>query len=200
MGENLQKLAKKHVDPFTKFSDDRRRLPMNELLSLKSPTLYDVDCRLTSIVGGSMPPFPFPSAHAYYMWASSHESLKDIRVPLLAVNAADDPIVHTLPLDAGENGLVALAATKGGGHLGWFESADNSTTCTRVKRWISRPAIEWLRASVANLVDTKTRNVVFEEEGGFITQVGLKDLGYRYIGDAGEIKGIEGEGGISQGL
>ena len=201
MGGNLQILAKKHYDPFMKFSGDEQRLLLKDLLTLKSPTLYDVDSRLTSMVGGSTPPFPFPSADAYYIWASSHESLKDIRVPLLAINAADDPIVRCLPLDAGENKYVALAVTKSGGHLGWFESIPNiGTVYSQVKRWVTQPAIEWLKASITNLVDTNSRDVVFEEEGGFIMQAGFRNLGYRSLGDAGEITGIEGEEGVLRGL
>ena len=146
-----------------------------------------------------MPPFPFPSAHAYYIWASSHESLEDIRVPLLAVNAKNDPIVRCIPSSAGGNGMVALAVTSSGGHLGWFESNVNSTIGARVKRWISEPVVEWLRAS-DDVVNIDYTDPMFTEEGGFVTQIGFNNLGYRFLCDAGEIKGIEGEGGLLPGL
>jgi predicted alpha/beta-fold hydrolase len=49
-------------------------------------------------------------------------------VPLLAINAKDDPIVHKNPLDCGLNPYVALAITKQGGHLGWFKDGMSART------------------------------------------------------------------------
>ena len=95
--------------------------------------------------------------------------------------------------------MVALAVTSSGGHLGWFESNVNSTIGARVKRWISEPVVEWLRAS-DDVVNTDYTDPMFTEEGGFVTQIGFNNLGYRFLCDAGEIKGIEGEGGLLPGL
>ena len=70
-------------------------------------------------------------------------------MPLLAINADDDPIVRILPEEeirsargerAGEGGNIVMVVTNGGGHLGWFTGKDAK------RRWISRPIAEWLRA------------------------------------------------------
>jgi predicted alpha/beta-fold hydrolase len=66
--------------------------------------------------------------------------LHTVGVPLLAINSADDPVVRALPEDAGENGLVALVATYGGGHLGWFEGGEG---LFGLRRWITRPVLVW---------------------------------------------------------
>lgn len=166
-----------------------------ELFALKSPTLYDVDNCLTRRVGGASPPFPFESAEEYYRWGSSHHVLNDVRVPLLAINAADDPIVGHVPYDVGDNGHVALALTPGGGHLGWFEAAGG--------RWVVQPIIEWLRAVGEDLIPEHNDFVPIEEDDeGWIREVGNKgaDLGLKVLGDMGIIEGVEGEGGTMQGL
>ncbi|KAJ7882486.1 AB-hydrolase YheT [Mycena leptocephala] len=43
---------------------------------------------------------PFPDVETYYDWASSHIVLKDVTVPLLAINSTDDPLVRAVPVDA----------------------------------------------------------------------------------------------------
>lgn len=84
-----------------------------------------------------------------------------MRVPLLAINADDDPIVRVLPeeeirragragsgspgssegqKESGEGGNVVMVVTSGGGHLGWFSGREGK------RRWISKPIKEWLRA------------------------------------------------------
>jgi predicted alpha/beta-fold hydrolase len=59
-------------------------------------------------------------------------------VPLLAVNAVDDPIVRALPDDVGGNGWVALIVTSGGGHLGWFGGGNG---VFGIQRWITQPVL-----------------------------------------------------------
>lgn len=190
-------LMKRNAPYVEKFPENKLSSILPDLFAIKSPTLHDVDSRLTRNVGGSSPPFPFPTAKAYYAWASSHHCLNDIRVPFLAVNAADDPIVRHLPYDVGNNGHVALAVTEGGGHLGWFEATEERGT---VRRWIIKPVIEWLKA-VGDDLETSPRQIQAVETDGEWTQlVDRPDLGYKEIGDAGHIEGVEGEGGLFAGL
>ena len=63
--------------------------------------------------------------------ASADQRVKDIGVPLLVLNAADDPIAQynnkpgvfdAETLAANPNLVVAVTAT--GGHLGWCDAAD----------------------------------------------------------------------------
>lgn len=197
MGGNLVNLMKQNANWVQKIPDNPMTPIMMELFSIKSPKLIDVDSRLTSIVGGSSPPFPFATARDYYIWASSHRCLGDIRVPLLAVNAGDDPIVRHLPLNVGSNQYVALAVSANGGHLGWFESGDK---WGEVRRWITRPALEWLKVMGQNYVPNATPPLKSEVVDGWTREVERSNLGYRELGDFGEVVGVAGETGFIQGL
>ncbi|TDL27452.1 AB-hydrolase YheT [Rickenella mellea] len=198
MGGNLVKLLQRHLEELATFGPDSRltaKLP--ELFAIKSPTLLQVDARVTSIAGGSSPPFPFPTAHDYYKWASSHHCLPDVQVPLLAINAADDPIVHEVPLEVGRNGRVVLFLTKGGGHLGWFESSDH---WREVQRWVTRPVYEWLRATAESLVPDLERPRDIVERDGWISEVGRDNLGVKELANAGHVDGAHGDSGLLAGL
>lgn len=69
--------------------------------------------------------FRYPSVDHYYADSSSVKKLPGVRVPLLCVNAKDDPISVSLPsrtqVEANPN--VILCVTKSGGHLGFFEDS-----------------------------------------------------------------------------
>jgi len=64
----------------------------------------------------------------YYHDASSKSRLPGVRVPLLCVSAADDPISIKRALPSREaveqNPNVILCVTHGGGHLGFFEDPE----------------------------------------------------------------------------
>jgi uncharacterized protein len=71
---------------------------------------------------------------AYYRDASSVDSLLAVRVPLLALNAKDDPIVSELALPYEEakcNPYTVLCTSSMGGHLGYFEIGGG--------RWHAKP-------------------------------------------------------------
>lgn len=80
------------------------------------------------------PSWGYPTVGAYYRDASSTDSLLAVRIPVLAVNAEDDPIApkEVLPYtEAQANPYVVLCTTSMGGHLSWFESGDG--------RWFVKP-------------------------------------------------------------
>ena len=59
---------------------------------------------------------------AYYAGSSSSLSIPHVRVPLLIIQAADDPIapVEAIPFEAIQaNPESLLVVTPSGGHLGW---------------------------------------------------------------------------------
>lgn len=197
MASNLVNLVKKHAEEFAKFPDTNVARALPRVLSLKSPTLEEFDHNFTSIVGGTSPPFPFACATDYYRWASSDQALLDIRVPFLAINSADDPIVQKIPSKEHENGWTAIAVTPGGGHLGWFEDGDKFG---EARRWISKPILEWLRATGEDLVCERPTLPVLYEADGWLTEVGREDLGCKRVEGGGLVIGVEGEGGLLQGL
>lgn len=80
------------------------------------------------------PSWGYPTVGAYYRDASSTDSLLAVRIPVLAINAEDDPIApqEVLPYtEAQANPYVVLCTTSMGGHLSWFESGDG--------RWFVKP-------------------------------------------------------------
>ena len=71
--------------------------------------------------------FGFPSVDAYYQASGSASKVPTVKVPLLCVAAADDPIAvdDAVPRAAiAANPHAALVVTPSGGHLGWI------TTCS----------------------------------------------------------------------
>jgi hypothetical protein len=118
-------------------------------------------------------------------------------VPLLAVNAGDDPVVRALPEDAGKNPLVALMTTHGGGHLGWFTGHG----LFGMKRWIVAPVLEWLKATSDNLVDSeRSLPRVYTDAEGWITEEGREHLGLKLADGMDTVVGVEGQEGLLQGL
>lgn len=80
------------------------------------------------------PTWGYPTEEAYYRDASSVDSVLAVRVPLLALNATDDPIAswQALPYgEAAQNPYTVLCTTSLGGHLGWFEIGGG--------RWHAKP-------------------------------------------------------------
>ena len=197
MGGNLQKLLKRHAQAMTVDPSHPVAKAAMATLELRNPTLDEFDQSFTRIAGGPSPSFPFPDVDEYYFWGSSHKIIKDITVPFLAINAADDPIVKHVPSDGGGNGLIVLGLTKGGGHLGWFQAGQDS-----VDRWTTRPVLEWLKLVGEALVIEplgKGRSV-YTDEDGFLRERERDHLGCKEIDGGGVIDGNGSEGGILQGL
>lgn len=183
---------KAHIDKLgviAKVQDDRWA---------KGKTLRAVDEVMVCNVGGHFAPhgpFPFASADAYYAWGSSHHVLPDVRVPLLALNAADDPIVRTVPTDCGANARVCVALTHAGGHLGWFEDSG--------RRWVVQPALEYFRALAEDLVPDHAPGEGepgVQLEDGFWREKGRSHIGWRVVEDGQLIIADHGATGLVAGL
>jgi len=90
------------------------------------------------------PMFGFPTVGQYYRRASSIDKILDVKVPLLCLNADDDPVAPGWALPRAEVAVsshVTLVVTKHGGHVGW---------CTNYKTdsssWGDGAAVEFLDA------------------------------------------------------
>ncbi|KAF9227946.1 AB-hydrolase YheT [Gyrodon lividus] len=197
MGQNLVNVLKKHVASLSR--DPEHDVAKAAVLtsSFSRPTIEMFDQAFTRIGGGSSPPWPFASASDYYEYASSHKVLGDVRIPFLSISAADDPVVQEVPMDAKGNEWVVMVLTPNGGHLGWFESDD---AWGQVKRWVSKPALEWLRATAEDIVRDEPDHEVLQEIDGFLTEVGVERLGCRTVDKELIIVGTEGEAGMMAGL
>ena len=198
MGTNLLSLVKAHAVALATDADSRMEQVLPGTLALNNPTIEEFDHSFSRVVGDRNPPYPFETAMDYYAWSSSHEVLPGIRIPLLAINAADDPIVQQVPTDLGGNGWVALRLTGGGGHLGWFESAPGGMW--KLQRWITKPMMEWLRAVGEDLVTERPRGLPVYERDGYLKEIGGRDdLGCKEVGCTSSVVGMP-QSGVFQGL
>ncbi|KAF9819565.1 hypothetical protein IEO21_02029 [Rhodonia placenta] len=197
LGTNLQNIVRRHAASLSKHADTAVAQAVAPLLALKGPTMEAFDSTFNRFAGGSSPPFPFPSAQAYYVWASSHDKLGAVRVPLLALNAEDDPIVQVLPVGGGGNPRVVFAVTRRGGHLGWFEVGARAG---EVRRWFRGPVVEWLRAVGEDMVLGERAGRPLHEEDGYLKEEGRDDIGCMEVEVGGRVVGVEGQEGVLAGL
>ena len=85
----------------------------------------------------------FPSLAEYHSFASSLQYVAGVRIPLLILNAKNDPVVdyRVLPFDqVARNGNLIMCTTDFGGHLGWTEGTfpfrRSNWSCRVVKEFI----------------------------------------------------------------
>lgn len=69
--------------------------------------------------------FNYPTVDDYYSDSSCITRLQDVRIPLLCLNATDDPFAGALPSPAQmqANPNIIFCLTKSGGHLSFFEGS-----------------------------------------------------------------------------
>jgi predicted alpha/beta-fold hydrolase len=195
MANNLRNIVKKHLKVLTQDPEHIVAKAANAAISLENPTLKMFDETFTKIAGGYAPKFPFPDADAYYVGCSSHIMVQHIKVPFLAINAGDDPIVCSAPMDGGGNDLVVMCLTKGGGHVGWFQAGPD-----HVDRWTTKPVLEWLKLMGRDVVHEPRGRPLYVGEDGFLREEGVDNLGCKEIEDGGLVEDVSSEGGILQGL
>ena len=110
MASNMRKLFAPHENLFAGLPKYKPELVK------RAKTVRDFDEAITRVT------FGFPSVDAYYEYSGSKNKIGDVRVPLLAVQALDDPIAvaESIPRDIIEkNENVVLIETETGGHLAW---------------------------------------------------------------------------------
>lgn len=92
--------------------------PVDKKSIVSCDTVQEFDEKFTIIVGG------WNSVREYYDCASSEPYLKNVSVPMLFINAEDDPLSpgFVAPLyyfESNEN--LILVQTPMGGHVGWCQ-------------------------------------------------------------------------------
>jgi hypothetical protein len=198
MGGNLQNLLKRHYNALSADPNHYVAQAAAKTITLKNPTLDEFDDAFTRVAGGPPPVFPFPSSREYYQYMSSHHILEEVQVPYLAISAADDPVVRSVPMDGGNNPYVVMGLTAGGGHLGWFQAGDTDN----VDRWTTQPVLEWLRLMGDDLVHDQVlrSGSIITDEDGWLREEGRPHLGCQALSEADTIDGSSVETGILQGL
>jgi uncharacterized protein len=200
MASNLKALLRRHLAAFETHPTAEVSKAIPNLLNHSGTTLYKFDDTITRLAGGSSPPFPHATANDYYVWGSSHRLLGDVRVPFLALNSDDDPIVTVLPVYLESNELspwIVFGVTKGGGHLAWFEEGSRPGY---PRRWYRRPVLEWLKAIGEDVALPTRRTRTLREVNGWIMEEGRDDIGCQEISGSERVIGVEGEAGLLAGL
>jgi predicted alpha/beta-fold hydrolase len=114
---------------------NRKDIDVSQVLAAK--TIRDYDDAYTKKM------FNYSTVDNYYRDASCCRFIEHVRIPLLCINALDDPIssLPCIPFDEiAINPNVVLALTQYGGHLGWFEHH------YRPSRWVDKPLTEFIIA------------------------------------------------------
>lgn len=118
--------------------------PFDPARAATGKTIRDFDDAITRVS------FGFPSVDAYYAASGSALAIPKVRVPLLCLQAADDPIapIAGAPVDAIQaNPSTILAVTRRGGHLGWCSGPAGPTGAP----WCDAPAIQFLYSALLEL-------------------------------------------------
>lgn len=116
----------------------------NLQLAGNAKTIRDFDDAITRVS------FDWPSVDAYYEGSSSSLSIPHVKIPLLCIQAANDPIAPdaAVPYDEiQKNSNCALVVTPTGGHLGWMSGKDGAYGAP----WTDDVVVEFLTAMMAEL-------------------------------------------------
>lgn len=111
LARSLRKIFNKHADLFNDMPGE-----FNIPLAANATTVRDYDNALTRVS------FGFNSVDEYYSKSSSSKFIKDVKIPLLCIQAANDPIAPDRGIpreDIKQNPNCLLIVTPKGGHLGW---------------------------------------------------------------------------------
>ncbi|ORX47247.1 AB-hydrolase YheT [Hesseltinella vesiculosa] len=137
MSGNLKGLYARH--PLMKKHSD---IDPAQVMAAKTIRQYDGACTCKV--------FGYTTVNNYFRDASSARFIEHVRIPLLCVNALDDPIATAKYIPWEEiqiNPYVILATTDYGGHLGWFQNLS-------AERWINQPLAEFIMAMFKAKVTT----------------------------------------------
>ncbi|KAL0065097.1 hypothetical protein AAF712_007933 [Marasmius tenuissimus] len=212
LGHNTKTLVTRHLTALT--TPDPTH-PMatyaQRLMSLPKPTLTEYDDAFSRFVGGreaweserkDEDYYPFESVAKFYDHVSSHHLMHKVKVPLLGINAKDDPIVQHIPTmgDGGkdeESPCTVMAITSGGGHLGWFTDGSGD-------RWTTGPVLEWFKMVVEDIrwerLNIERGARVYVDGEGFIREEGRLLLGCKEVEGGGVVDGNDGEKAVLRGL
>lgn len=121
-------------------------------------TVRDFDEGLTRVS------FGFRSVDDYYSNSSSSDSIKNVSIPLLCIQADNDPIAPSRGIpreDIKANPNCLLIVTPEGGHLGWVAGDEAPFGCP----WTDPIVMEFLE-HVHNETGSTSKNSVANEPQG----------------------------------
>ncbi|KAJ1280204.1 hypothetical protein BS78_04G213300 [Paspalum vaginatum] len=108
--------------------------------------------------------FGFKSVDDYYSNSSSSDSIKNVCIPLLCIQADNDPIAPSRGIpreDIKENPNCLLIVTPKGGHLGWVAGDEAPFGCP----WTDPIVMEYLEYLQSEKRSSTTYNISYEKQG-----------------------------------
>lgn len=122
-----------HLESIGRKADARFLRSLNNVS--KRPSFWEIDEKITAPLHG------FKSAKEYYERSSSRQFLKQIQVPTLVLQAANDPFMtpEVLPGEDELSDQITLEVSSSGGHVGFV-----STKGIRPIYWMERRIVAYL--------------------------------------------------------
>lgn len=111
---------------------------------------------------------------------SAKEFMAEIRIPTLAINAQDDPLLPGSKLPyakAMASSYLAMAVTERGGHVGFYD-ADSS------RRWCFRVSDQWIQALQDADTPARPRPVMVADHG-FLYPEGFPGMAFMEVSSFG---------------
>lgn len=117
--------------------------PLNEAAVLSSTLFPEIDELFTRKMAG------FSDLNQFYEWCSSSNYIGNINIPMLLINAEDDPLVpdyvfETPRSHAERSDQVLFVTTKHGGHLGYFESSSAYGLIRETFNWLDKAVAQYI--------------------------------------------------------
>lgn len=134
LARGLRKIFKKHAPLFDDVGGE-----FNIPKAANATTVRDFDDGLTRVS------FGYRTVDEYYFDASSSRAIPDVRIPLLCIQAMNDPIApeRGIPREAiSKNEMCLLVVTPFGGHLGWVSGPESPRGCP----WTDPLIMQYLNA------------------------------------------------------
>eukprot|EP00898_Chlorokybus_atmophyticus_P005391 jgi/Chlat1/5853/Chrsp4S06235 len=134
LARSLRNIFTQHLDLWQGVTGD---FDVQKALTCRS--IRDFDDAITRVS------FGYSSVAEYYADSSSKHAIPNIRIPLLCLQAENDPIapIEGTPIEAIEaNPNTILGVSPGGGHLGWCAGPDGPFG----EPWSDRVVIEFINA------------------------------------------------------
>ncbi|KAG8882236.1 hypothetical protein FRB98_003862 [Tulasnella sp. 332] len=143
IGFGHRKIVAANKDAFLALSDeDGLGLSSQQRKKAMSKVLWNPSITMSSFTADFVAPFEGYDSLANFLEETSCKNvLKDVRVPLVCLNAHDDPLMKgsLLPYsEAQANAYVMLAVTPQGGHIGWYTRQNG-----RMNQWFVKPVCEY---------------------------------------------------------
>ncbi|EFN55873.1 hypothetical protein CHLNCDRAFT_145469 [Chlorella variabilis] len=145
LARSLNRIYQNHHHLFEAEAANGEGRPYRPDVAIGAKTIREFDDAITRIA------FGWPDVDAYYAGSSSSLSIPDVRIPLLVIQAADDPIApkEAIPFEALQaNPQCLLVVTPTGGHLGWSGGPDGVTgACSPGAPWTDAAVAEYFTAA-----------------------------------------------------